>query len=116
LKSHEGLPYFMLRLNFDTMDRYPFPFWGMNHSFSIGATSRALGGDDNLIKFSAAMGRYFTIARRNTLFPQILFSYSNSSLPEVERIYLGGAIPEGRYKEMSVYNYVPFMGLPPMAL
>ncbi|NLG16726.1 MAG: BamA/TamA family outer membrane protein [Fibrobacter sp.] len=116
LRSHQSLPYFMLKLNFDTMDKYPFPFWGIKHSFAMGATSRALGSQSDLVKISGSLGRYFTFAKRNTILPQATFCYSNTQLPEVERIYLGGAIPEGRYKDMSIYNYVPFMGLPPMGL
>ena len=57
-----------------------------------------------------------TIKKRHTFSPSVQVAWASSSLPEVERTYLGGMIPEQRYRELEVYNRVQFTGLQPNAL
>ena len=114
--NYEGLPYLILRLTIDTMDKFPFPKTGARHYLSMGGTTKALGGDNNLFKLDGSFGRYYTIKDYHTFFPQIRFCWSSGHLPEVEQVYLGGAIPDERYRDMNVYNYIPFIGLPPRSL
>jgi hemolysin activation/secretion protein len=39
------------------------------------------------------------------------FAWSSDSLPPVEQIYMGGMLPEERYKDLDIYNSVPFVGM-----
>jgi outer membrane protein assembly factor BamA len=57
-----------------------------------------------------------TVKKQHTFYPELRICWSNNTLPEVERIYLGGIIPAERYQNMSVYNYIPFIGLKPRAV
>lgn len=111
------LPYFSIRLTMDSMDKYPYATSGIRQFLSIGGANRALGGGRySFLKCSGSVGRYFTLFRYHTFFPSFSFSWANDKLPQVERPYLGGAITQERYQEMSVYNYTPFYGLPPRAV
>jgi len=110
------LPYFSINLTMDAMDTYHFPCNGTQQFISIGGANRAFGGRYTFIKCSGSIGQYFTIADIHTFFPRFNFGWSNNTLPEVERPYLGGAITEDRYQKLSIYNYIPFSGLPPRAV
>ena len=110
------LPYFSIKLTMDSMDKYPFAQNGVRQFLSIGGANKAFGGKYTFIKCSGSIGRYFTFLRYHTLFPSFSFSWASDVLPQVERPYLGGALSEERYQEMSVYNYIPFSGLPPRAV
>jgi predicted acylesterase/phospholipase RssA/outer membrane translocation and assembly module TamA len=114
-KFTRGLPYFMLRLTIDTMDKFPFPKVGWKHYFTIGGSSENVGSSESFFKASGSFGRYFTLLRKHTFFTQLRLAWSSSQMPEVEKVYLGGAIPEERYRDMGVYNYIPFTGLHPRA-
>jgi outer membrane protein assembly factor BamA len=116
LSFKNTLPYFSLKLTMDSMDKYPFPTSGLRQYFSIGGANSAFGGKYSFIKCTGSIGRYFSFFKNHTIFPQFSFSWANDVLPEVERAYIGGAIPEERYQELSVYNYIPFFGLPPRAM
>jgi predicted acylesterase/phospholipase RssA/outer membrane translocation and assembly module TamA len=110
------LPYALLRLSMDDLDRFPFPTSGMKNFFSIGGTSKAIGGNKNFFKFDGSARRVFTVFKKHTFSSQVRFAWSSDSLPEVEQIYLGGSFPEETHQDMEVYNYVPFLGLSPRAL
>lgn len=116
LSFRNTLPYFSLKLTMDSMDKYPFPTSGLRQYFSFGGANKAFGGRYSFIKCTGSIGQYFTFLDHHTVFPQFSFSWANAELPEVERAYIGGAIPEERYQELSVYNYIPFFGLPPRAM
>ena len=106
------LPYILLRLTMDSMDKFPFPESGNNNYLSIGAASTKLAAEKDFVKCDGSFGRYFTLARIHTFFPQIRFAWTSDSLPPVEQIYLGGMLPEESYKELDIYNSVPFIGMP----
>lgn len=110
------LPYFSINLTMDAMDKYPFPCNGTQQFISVGGANRAFGGRYTFIKCSGSIGQYFTVADIHTFFPRFNFGLSNNTLPEVERPYLGGAITEDQYQKLSIYNYIPFSGLPPRAV
>ena len=98
------------------MDKSPFPKTGLVQYLSIGGANKAFGGKFTFFKCTGSIGRYFTIFNSHTFFPSISFSWADDTLPQVERPYIGGALSEERYKEMNVYNYISFSGLPPRAL
>lgn len=106
------LPYMLLRLSMDSMDDFPFPESGNKNYLSIGAASTKLFAKKTFIKFDGSFGRYVTLARIHTFFPQMRFAWTSDSLPPVEQIYMGGILPEERYKELDIYNSVPFIGMP----
>jgi predicted acylesterase/phospholipase RssA/outer membrane translocation and assembly module TamA len=114
----QGIRYLMVRLMVDDLDRFPFPTKGQKHYISIGGASDVIGGTESFVKVQGKLGYYFTIGKRHTLSPQLQFVWTNKSLQgvEVERVYLGGAMPEEKYRDIGVYNYIPFMGLRPRAL
>jgi predicted acylesterase/phospholipase RssA len=116
LKFDQALPYLMLKLTVDNTDKYPFPKFGWKNYLTIGGTRDLLGSKYDFIKFNGSFGRYFTVAARNTFFFQTRFAWASSSLPEIEQVYLGGAIPEERYRDLGIYNYIPFIGLKPRAV
>lgn len=106
------LPYMLLRLSMDSMDDFPFPKSGNKNYLSIGAASTKLYAKKTFVKCDGSVGRYFTLARIHTFFPQVRFAWTSDSLPPVEQIYMGGMLPEERYKELDIYNSVPFIGMP----
>lgn len=110
------LPTISLKLTMDSMDRYPFPNTGTKMYLSLSASGRAFGGGYSFIKYVGSLERYFTFCDIHTIHPMISFSWATNALPEVERVYLGGALYEERYREMSVHNYVPFIGIPPRTI
>jgi len=112
----KGLPYIMLRLIIDTMDKSPFPTRGQKHYLTVGAASKSVGGTENFIKMNGSFCNYFTFLRQHTFLSQFQCAWANHHLPEVERVYLGGAIQEERYRDLGVYNYIPFWGLRPRSM
>ena len=112
----QGMQYLMLRTTIDDLDRFPFPENGQKHYICIGGAHDILGGSAHFIKFEASASRYFTVAERHTFFPQIQFMWATDTLPDAERAYLGGAIPEEKYKDIGVYDYLSFFGMRPRAL
>jgi predicted acylesterase/phospholipase RssA len=110
------LPYFFVRLNVDTRDAAPFTGNGRRHIVTAGmAGGRALGlgGIDEFAKIDGNFNRYVTLGGRHTLHWQAVGGWTNSELPEVEKFYIGGAIPEQNYRDAEIYNVVPFMGVRP---
>lgn len=112
----EGIRILMARLTIDDLDRFPFPRKGQKHYICIGGASNIIGGTTSFLKLNGSVGYYFTLRSRHTFFPQVQFLWANKALPDVERVFLGGALPEERYRDIGVYNYIPFMGLRPRSL
>jgi predicted acylesterase/phospholipase RssA len=111
-----GLQYLMLRLTADNLDKFPFPEKGQKDYISIGDAHDIIGGTENFLKVDGSFSQYFTFAKIHTFSPQMQFVWANDSLPEVERVYLGGAVVEEKFREIGVYNYMPFFGLRTRAL
>jgi hypothetical protein len=114
--DYDGIRYALLRLTYDALDRYPFPRNGQKHYINVGAASDAVGGTESFINIRANLGAYFTAQSRHTFAPQLRLAWANKSLPPVEVTYIGGALPDEKYREIGVYNYVSFMGLAPRAV
>lgn len=104
-------PYFVLKLIIDTMDKFPFPTTGAKHYLTAGVS----GKKESSITVHSSVGRYVTIANRHTFFPQLRFCWANRALSEVEQVSLGGAVTEERFSDISIFNNIPFTGLPPLA-
>ncbi|MBD3322263.1 MAG: BamA/TamA family outer membrane protein, partial [Chitinivibrionales bacterium] len=111
----DGIRYLMLRLTVDNIDRFPFPQKGGKHYISIGGAYDAIGGTESFLKTDASGRYYFTLAQRHTLAPKIHLSWSNNSLPNVERLFLGGTLSQEKFRDMGIFNHVSFCGLPPRA-
>jgi predicted acylesterase/phospholipase RssA/outer membrane translocation and assembly module TamA len=105
------LPYMLLRLSMDSMDKFPFPDSGNKNYLSIGAANTKFAAKKDFVKCDGSIGRYVTLGRIHTFFPQLRFAWSSDSLPPVEQIYMGGMLPEERYKDLDIYNSVPFVGM-----
>lgn len=112
LKLNQSHPYFILKLIIDTMDKFPFPTSGIKQYYTAGVAAKS----KSTIKINSSVGRYLTIAKRHTFFPQIRLCWANNPLPEIEQVSLGGAMHEERYRDIGVFNNIPFTGLPPLAL
>jgi predicted acylesterase/phospholipase RssA/outer membrane translocation and assembly module TamA len=110
------LPYALLRLTMDSMDKFPFPKDGLKTYISIGGTGTAIGGNENFFKADASLSRIGTIDKRHTLTGELRVAWSSSPLPEVEQAYLGGAFSEKTLQDMEVSKYVPFVGMAERAL
>jgi predicted acylesterase/phospholipase RssA len=111
-----GIRYLMVGLTVDDLDRYPFPRSGHKHYITLGGASDAVGGTESFATLRGSAGRYFTVGKRHTFFPQLRFAWANKPLPNVERVFLGGAMPEEKYRDIGVFNYSPFPGLEPRSL
>ncbi len=112
----KSLPYFLLRVTADTRDVAPFTENGWRHTVTAGmAGGRALGlgGIEEFRKVDGNFNRYVTLRKRHTLHGQAVVGWTDHTLPEVEKFYLGGAIPEQNYHDADIYNIVPFMGMKP---
>ncbi len=112
----DGLRYLFIRLNIDNLDRFPFPRYGQKHYITVGGASDIIGGTENFLNVSGYLRQFYTFCERHTVSPQIQFGWADKSLPAVERNYLGGILPEEKYRDLSVYNYIPFTGLRPRSL
>jgi hypothetical protein len=111
-----GVPYLLARVMIDNLDKFPFPKKGQKHYFSIGGIHDLLGGQKSFLKIEASTSQYYTIADKHTFFPQAQLMWATDSLPDAEKAYVGGAMPQEKYGELGVYNYLSFFGLTPRAL
>ncbi len=111
-----GIRHAFLRLIIDDLDRFPFPQNGQKHYITVGGASDAIGGTESFLKVNGNLRYYRTIAHRHTISPMIWLTWADTRLPAVERVFLGGAFPEEKYRDQSVYSLIPFSGLPPLAL
>ena len=111
-----GMKYLMLRLTIDNLDKYPFPEKGQKHYISIGGAHDATSANQSFLKIDGSFCQYYTFGKIHTFSPHIQFIWATDSLPDVERVFIGGAVPEEQYREIGVYNYLPFFGLTPRAL
>jgi predicted acylesterase/phospholipase RssA len=116
IQFNRTLPCLMLRLRIDTMDKELFPTSGIEHTFYIISDINNHGVNGTFTKIQSSIGKYFTLKKQHTFFPQFRFCWASNELPEVERVYLGGVNPTERYQNTSVYNYIPFIGLKPRAV
>ncbi|HEX2955346.1 MAG TPA: patatin-like phospholipase family protein, partial [Chitinispirillaceae bacterium] len=116
IKFNQALPCLMLRLTIDTMDKELFPTSGVDHTFCVITDINERGLNGTFTKIQSSIGKYVTVKKQHTFFPQLRFCWATDSLPDVERVYLGGIIPTERYQNTSVYNYIPFIGLKPRAV
>jgi outer membrane protein assembly factor BamA len=112
----KGVPYLLARAVIDNLDKFPFPKKGQKHYFSIGGIHDIIGGEKSFLKIEASSSQYYTIAGKHTFFPQVQLMWATDSLPDAEKAYVGGAMPEEKHREIGVYNYLPFSGLVPRAL
>jgi predicted acylesterase/phospholipase RssA len=106
-----GLQYLMLRLTSDNLDRFPFPENGQKTYFTIGGAHDVVTGTESFVKIDGGTEPFFTFGRIHTFSPQLQFSWSTTSLPPVEKVYVGGTVQEEQYKDIDIYNYLPFFGL-----
>jgi len=115
LNFRNSMPYFLLRLNVDTRDAAPFTTNGWRHIITTGMAGDVLGlnGIEEFVKIDASFNRYFTLRKRHTVHLQSMIGWTNSTLPDVEKYYLGGAVPEQNYRDADIYNIIPFMGMKP---
>ncbi len=110
-----GIRYLMLRLTIDDLDRFPFPQKGQKHYISIGGATDRIGGTESFINLHGSLRYYFSFRKKHTWSPQITFAWANKPLPPVEQVYIGGFLPEEKYRDIGVYHYAPFAGLKPRA-
>ncbi|MCL2218445.1 MAG: patatin-like phospholipase family protein [Chitinispirillia bacterium] len=113
-----SLPYFLLRLNIDTRDAAPFTTSGQKHIVTAGMAGEVigLGGTEEFFKVDGSFSRHFTLASKHTFQIQALGGWTSAPLPEIEKFYLGGAIPEQNYRDADIYNIIPFMGMTPKSV
>lgn len=111
LNYNQTHPYFVIKLIIDTMDKFPFPTSGAKHYFTAGVT----GKKESSVNIHSSLGRYITFATRHTFFPQVRFCWANKALSAIEQVSLGGAVTEERFSDITIYNNIPFTGLPPLA-
>jgi predicted acylesterase/phospholipase RssA len=103
-----------LRFLVDNLDRYPFPQRGQRHHITIGAAGA--GKTKSFININTFMSWYFTICKKHTFSPLIMFTWANKRLPSPEKMYVGGTLPEEKYQDIGLYNNVPFIGLRPRSI
>lgn len=111
-----GLRFLRLGVNIDDLDRSPFPRRGQKHYMSISGASDVIGGTENFINLQGRFQYFFTTKKKHTFSPLLSLSWSDQVLPLTEQTYMGGIIPDEKYRDLRVYNYVPLIGLTPRAL
>jgi|WetSurMetagenome_2_1015567.scaffolds.fasta_scaffold02997_4 predicted acylesterase/phospholipase RssA len=111
-----GMQYIMVRLTGDNLDRFPFPENGQKTYISLGVAHDVVTGTESFAKVDGGFASNFTFAKIHTFSPQLQFVWSTTSMPDVEKAYLGGTVPEEQFKDLDVYNCLPFFGLRPRAL
>lgn len=116
LGPFKRMRYLMARLTIDDLDRYPFPRKGHRHFIGIGGAHDQLSETESFLKIDGGFSYYATFGKRHTILPSVRLGWSSHALPIVEKFYLGGVIPQERYRLIGVYNYVSFMGMQPRAL
>jgi len=112
----EGLRSFLITLNIDNLDRFPFPRFGHKHYLELIGSTDIIGGTSRYLKVNGYFSFNGTIQDRSTFSPGFHFSWASAALPSVEQIYLGGMIYEERYRELGVFNHISFPGLPPRSI
>ncbi len=110
-----GIRYLMVRLTIDDLDRFPFPRKGQKHYISIGGATNVIGGTESFINLHGSLRYYFSFREKHTCSPNIVFAWANKPLPPVEQVYIGGSVPEEKYRDVGVYHYIPFIGVKPRA-
>jgi outer membrane protein assembly factor BamA len=113
---HKGVRHLVVRFMVDDLDRFPFPSKGQKYYVSVGGAGAIIGGTEAFFHIRASLCHYFTLSGRHTISPQIMFAWADQSLPPVEKMYIGGALPEEKYRDIGVYNYIPFIGLRPRSI
>lgn len=113
---NEGLPLFLIKLTVDNTDQYPFPMSGIKNQLTFSGTTRIIGGSTNFLKLNGDFGQYLSFGSNHTTFYQVRFAWASKVLPAVERTYLGGVLYDEPNSDISVYNYIPFVGLRPRSL
>ncbi|MBD3346754.1 MAG: BamA/TamA family outer membrane protein [Chitinivibrionales bacterium] len=108
-----GIRYIMVRFTVDNIDKSPFPQKGGKHYINIGGAYDAIGGTESFTKTDASGCYHFTLADKHTFSPKLHVTWSSDSLPLVERLFLGGALPQEKYRDIGIFNHVTFYGLPP---
>jgi len=116
LGPFERMRYFLGALTIDDLDRYPFPRRGHRHRITVGGAHDAISETESFIKLDGAFSYCFTLWKRHTLTPSARIAWATHTLPVVEKAYLGGAVAEERYRQIGMYNYVPFIGMRPRSL
>jgi predicted acylesterase/phospholipase RssA len=111
-----GMQYLMIRITGDDLDKFPFPEKGQKHYITVGGAHNLLGGTETFLKIDGGFCQYYTVANNHTFSPQLQFVWSTGPKPRVEKVYLGGVVPEEKYREIGVYNCLPFFGLRPRTL
>lgn len=106
-----GMQYLMLRLTGDNLDKFPFPEKGQRTYITVGVAHDVVTGTESFVKIDGGTAPYFTFGNIHTFSPQLQFVWSSTPLPDVEKAYLGGTVPEEQYKDIDVYDYMPFFGL-----
>jgi len=75
----------------DTRDQVPFTDSGKYHKFSYEVTTgKHLGNDISFFKVQEQLTTYWTLGRRNTFSPRLLWGTSDLSVPFSEQYRLGG--------------------------
>ncbi|MBN1983811.1 MAG: patatin-like phospholipase family protein [Chitinivibrionales bacterium] len=110
-----GLRYGQVRLTIDNLDRSPFPLRGHAFYVSIGGATDVLleSGAEQFLHCQMNFTTYETMREHNTFGLRLFFSWADQTVPLVDKIYIGGIIPEEKYRDIGVYNLVPFVGLWP---
>jgi len=111
-----GIAFLKLRLMIDNLDRLPFPQKGQKHYISIGGASEIISGTENFITMHSQLQFYFTLRKKHTFSPLLMFCWADQNLPPVEKLWVGGSLPDEKYRDLGLYYYVPFIGLKPRAM
>ena len=92
----------------DTQDRYPFPIKGKYYNFFYEFSSGTLlNSQVSYLKIFSSLETYFTLRKRNTIHPKILWGTSDLTTPFSEQFRLGGLNSfYGLYKDELIGRHV----------
>jgi len=75
----------------DTQDKYPFPTKGKYYQFFYAVSSATfLNSQKSFFKIFSSLESFFTILKRNTLHPKVVWGTSDLTTPFAEQFRLGG--------------------------
>lgn len=96
----------------DTRDREYFPTSGGEQSIAFTGTAAKLGSSSNFFSLKGSHRQIFTPGKQFTFSPSVTYLWSDQTLPEMARHFIGG----GRYQRgtniMDISNSIAFAGVP----
>jgi NTE family protein len=81
---------FKFRLQIDSQNKYPYPTKGIYINTYYETAQKLLGGDVSYAKFSFDYQGFFTLGKKHTFIPKLVFGFADETLPLSQHFEFGG--------------------------